>query len=155
MTYAPPFDNIKGRYETDLQSIAEAKGLAIRSANLPSGVSGALIKDARYNTPSGFVVLTEKTESAARQRFTAAHEIGHFELHKHLIGDGVQDNYLLRSDRLSTWVEVEANKYAADLLMPYDRIDEAMQQGITSPKALAAAFGVSEIAMAIRLGMPT
>lgn len=145
----------RGQFAVDVMKRAADLGVAVYSDALPAGVSGMLLKDPKYGSKSGFVIFTEKTEAAVRQRFTAAHELGHFALHKHLIGDGVQDNYMLRSDRLSSWVEVEANKYAADLLMPYDRIDEAMRQGIRSPKALAAAFGVSEIAMAIRLGMPT
>lgn len=155
MTYAPPSTLTQNQFAVDVRQRAAELGVWVYSDALPVGVSGMLLKDPKYNSPSGFVIFTEKTEAAVRQRFTAAHELGHFALHKHLIGDGVQDNYLLRSDRLSSWVEVEANKYAADLLMPYDKIDEAMRQGIRSPKALARAFGVSEIAMAIRLGLPT
>lgn len=155
MTYAPPFTEIRGKYAVDVAAVAEEKGLKVFSARLADGVSGALIKDSSYGTPSGFVILTESREPAVRQRFTAAHEIGHFDLHKSLIGDGIEDNYLLRSNRLSSRIEREANEYAANLLMPYDRIDKAMAEGITSPRALAAAFNVSEIAMAIRLGMPT
>lgn len=142
-------------FEVDLLAVAEAKGLKIFSASLPKGVSGMIARRPEYGTPSGFVIFTEKTEPAVRQRFTAAHEIGHFDLHKDLIGEGIRDNYLLRSDALSTKVEVEANKYAANLLMPMDKIEEAMSQGITTPRDLAKAFGVSEVAMAIRLGLPT
>lgn len=143
------------KFEVDLQRIAESKGLKIYSAQLPKSISGMLVHRPEYKTESGFVIFTESREPAVRQRFTAAHEIGHFDLHRDLIGTRIRDNYLLRSDGLSSRGEVEANKYAADLLMPYDLIDEAMAQGIRSPRELAKAFGVSEIAMAIRLGMPT
>lgn len=142
-------------FAVDLQQEAERHGLLVFSADLPDGVSGMLCKRPEYGSPSGFVIFTERTEPAVRQRFTAAHEIGHFVLHRGLIGDGIEDNYLLRSDGLSNKVEVEANRYAANLLMPMSKIDAAMSQGITSPAALAKAFGVSKIAMAIRLGLPT
>lgn len=143
------------RYEVDVMAYARNLGLAVYSAELPEGVSGMLLKEPAYGSKSGFVIFTEAREPAVRQRFTAAHEIGHFELHKELIGSGVSENYLLRSDGLSSRIEVEANRFAADLLMPFDKIDLAMSEGITSPKDLARAFNVSEIAMAIRLGIPT
>ncbi|WP_304618680.1 ImmA/IrrE family metallo-endopeptidase [Paracoccus sediminilitoris] len=142
-------------FTVDLKEVAEKHGLAIFSTDLPPGVSGMLCKRPELGTKSGFVIFTKASEPAVRQRFTAAHEIGHFVLHKHLIGDGVEDNYLLRSDRLSSRVEVEANKFAARLLMPMNQVDRAMRQGIRSPKDLAKAFGVSEVAMAIQLGLPT
>lgn len=142
-------------YEYDVLQHAKELGLEVYSAELSDGVSGMLLHEPKYGSKSGFVIFTEAREPAVRQRFTAAHEIGHFVLHRDIIGNGVQENYLLRSDGLSTRIEVEANKFAADLLMPYDMIDAAMREGITSPKDLAKVFNVSEIAMAIRLGVPT
>lgn len=140
-------------YPTDLVAVSEALGVPIYSTSLVAGISGILVKDA--STPSGFVIHVDKDEPAARQRFTAAHELGHFVLHRDLIGDRVEDNYLLRSDGLSNSVEAEANRFAANLLMPRDQVALAMESGIQSADALAEAFGVSLTAMAIRLGLPT
>ena len=39
--------------------------------------------------------------------------------------------------------------------MPRDMIDQKMAEGVTTVEALAKAFGVSKVAMSIRLGLPT
>jgi len=138
----------------DLNAIANHYGLPIYETKLASGVSGALVKDDSFDSESGFVCFVNEGESMGRQRFTAAHEIGHFVLHRDRIGDGVHENYRLRSDSLSNDEEVEANKFAADLIMPRPLINELMRSGNKSVKGLAKALNVSEVAMAIRLGHP-
>jgi Zn-dependent peptidase ImmA (M78 family) len=72
-----------------------------------------------------------------------------------MIGTGITDNYLLRSEGMTNRQEVEANKFAADLLMPMDQIEKAMSRGIVTPEDLAAEFDVSKVAMSIRLGLVT
>lgn len=140
----------------DLQAVAARLGLRIISSReLPSNVSGLLLKDPSFGTESGFVIMVNAKEPARRQRFTAAHEIGHFVLHKDSIGDRLEDSYLLRSPGMSNRQEVEANRFAADLLMPMSKVVEQMNAGLDTTKQLANAFGVSEIAMGIRLGLPT
>lgn len=139
----------------DVLAVAQDLGLAVYSANLAANVSGIIVKDSAYGTKSGFVIFVDSGESPARQRFTAAHEIGHYVLHKHLIGDRHEDNYLLRSSGISNRQEREANEFAADLLMPRDLIEKALKDGYTSVDKLSALFQVSKIAMGIRLGLPT
>ncbi|WPM80994.1 ImmA/IrrE family metallo-endopeptidase [Brucella pseudintermedia] len=139
----------------DVAAIANELGLAIFSADLAHNVSGVIVKDASYGTSSGFAIFVDSGESPQRQRFTAAHEIGHFLLHRHLIGDRHEDNYLLRSVGISNRQEQQANQFAADLLMPRNLIEKAMQEGYTSVESLADLFQVSRIAMGIRLGLPT
>jgi len=140
---------------TDVQGAANELGLAIYSASLPSGISGILKKDSEFGTPSGFVIFVNSNEPKVRQRFSAAHEIGHFVHHRNLIGDKIEEDYLLRAEGLSNWQETEANKFAADLLMPRNKISEAVERGTTSVEALAREFNVSKLAMGIRLGLPT
>jgi len=139
----------------DVAAIAKDFGLMIFSADLPANVSGVIVKDKSYNTPSGFAIFVDSGEPAVRQRFTAAHEIGHFVLHRDLIGDRHEDNYLLRSQGISNRQEQQANQFAADLLMPRNLIQKAMEDGYTTVDALADLFQVSKIAMGIRLGLPT
>lgn len=143
------------RAPVDVSAAARRLGLAVYSAKLGDKVSGVLMRDPSYGTPSGFVVFVAENEPAVRQRFTAAHECGHFVLHKDSVGHRNEDNYLLRSEGMSTRQEVEANKFAADLLMPRPLIEQAMRAGITTPAALARHFQVSELAMSIRLGLVT
>lgn len=139
----------------DVAQIAKRLGLEIFVRNLAPGVSGALVRDGSYSTPSEFVIFVDDSEAYVRQRFTAAHEIGHFVLHKDSIGNGIEDNYLLRSTNFSNRMEAAANKFAADLLMPFPLIQKLISEGKTSVSQLAQALQVSEIAMGIRLGHPT
>ncbi len=139
----------------DVQTIADRLGLAVYQVSLAPGVSGVLLREPAYRTPSGFAVLVNGAEAYVRQRFTASHEIGHFVLHRDRVGNRVEDNYLLRAEGMSNAMEVEANKFAADLLMPWAVLNAHIQAGASSVSSLAAAFQVSEIAMAIRIGHVT
>ena len=114
-----------------------------------------LIRKGTEVSRSGFVCYVDSSEPSVRQRFTAAHELGHFVLHRDMIGDTHKDNYLLRAEGFTSYQETQAHKFAADLLMPNELISEKIEAGITSVKELAREFGVSETAMSIRLGLPT
>lgn len=135
----------------DVLGCAKAAGLPIYAIDLPKGVSG-MIKLTSTNT---FECYVDRSEPSVRQRFTAAHELGHFVLHKSQIGTGLQDNYLLRAEGMSNSQESEANRFAADLLMPRELISKAIASGTTDVEGLARLFKVSAIAMSIRLGLPT
>ena len=135
----------------DVLSCARAVGLEVYSLDLPRGVSGML----KRVEGEQFECYVDSSEPSVRQRFTAAHELGHFVLHRDSIGATHSDNYRLRAEGMTNWQETQANQFAADILMPYDLIDKAMATGTTSVKNLAALFKVSEIAMSIRLGLPT
>lgn len=137
----------------DVGAVAKAMGLDVYSMKLAEGISGVLTRS--KDTQSGFVIYVNQAEPAYRQRFTAAHEIGHYILHRESIGESVQDNYMLRAAGMSSSQETQANQYAADLLMPYELINRATQMGFNTVDALAEQFQVSKVAMAIRLGMPT
>lgn len=153
--HAPMIARYSQRPPVDLNGIANELGLVIYSESLAPGVSGVIVRNPDYGTRSGFAIFVDRDEVAVRQRFTAAHEIGHFLLHNHLIGERLEDNYLLRSNQMSSQQEVEANRFAADLLMPRNLIQQAMNEGYTNVETLADLFQVSRIAMGIRLGLPT
>lgn len=159
MKLSPEQNEIVERYSksapVDIAGIAREFGLEIFSTSLPEGISGMLRKDESFGTKSGFVCFVDEDEPSYRQRFTAAHELGHFILHRDYIGDGIADNYLLRAEGLSSRQEREANQFAADLLMPRDLIAQAMRDGYTEVDSLAELFKVSKVAMAIQLGLPT
>lgn len=94
-----------------IEEAAKQMGLAVYSATLPMGVSGMLnVKD--------FEICLEKSEPVERQRFTCAHEIGHFILHETLFNDTLSwGDIFFRSDSTSR-LEREANSMAAEILMP-------------------------------------
>jgi Zn-dependent peptidase ImmA (M78 family) len=88
-----------------------------------------------------------------RQRFTLAHELGH-----HLLGH--TDNGVWFRDTPNDFAEsyykpneeVQANAFAADLLMPKDYLDYLMSNGVVDTLAdLAKEFNVSVAAIEIRL----
>jgi Zn-dependent peptidase ImmA (M78 family) len=116
-------------------------------------LSGMILKDEDRGGKSGYAVYVNGKHAPVRRRFTIAHEIGHYVLHRSLIGDGIRDDALYRS-KLSSAVEAEANRFAADLLMPWDLLNAAIDNGTNSVEELAKAFEVSRSSMSIRLGVP-
>ena len=95
-----------------------------------------------------------------RQRFTVAHELAHYLEHRpHIIGDGLTDDIgvLFRSNQsgVSFNMEREANRIAAEILMPEKLLEAAIESGdYKTKRQLADYFGVSEEALSIRLGVP-
>ncbi len=53
-----------------------------------------------------------------RRRFTAAHELGHAVLHRDVMGDFIADASISETDDAEGQREREANRFAAELLMP-------------------------------------
>ena len=145
--------NYQAMPPVDVKKIAEDLGLRIFIFDrMPMGASGNLYPDA--GSKSGWSIGVNASDSLTRKRFTIAHEIAHFLLHRQDIGGGVVDDPLYRSEHLSGWQETEANKFAADILMPYDLIEQFANRGIRNVDELAKKFGVSTQAMNIRLGIP-
>jgi Zn-dependent peptidase ImmA (M78 family) len=132
--------------------LANALGVKVYSApNWNPNLSGMVRKNPA--SKGGFDIFVNADHPTVRRRFTIAHEIAHIVLHGHLIGDGITDDALLRSG-LSNTVEAQANRLAADILMPRGKIQEFLDCGISDVKELASRFRVSPQAMSIRLGVP-
>jgi Zn-dependent peptidase ImmA (M78 family) len=55
---------------------------------------------------------------------------------------------------LSNSMEVQANKMAADILMPRHLLNQHVSNGVNSVSELARIFQVSESAMSFRVGTP-
>lgn len=138
----------------NVQGAAEAFGLRVFSAELPDRISGVLFKDEEHGAPSGFVILVDDAEPPERQRFTAAHELGHYLLHRNSVGNKIEENFFLHAEGLTSTQEDEANEFARELLMPMDAVVAAIQDGATTVETLAEKFGVTVVAMGNRLGVP-
>lgn len=136
-------------------NIANELGLDVYLTESPKykSFSGNIVKDLTFGGKSGYAIFINKEHNSNRQRFTIAHEIAHFLLHKDLIGNGITDNALYRSG-LSSKVEIEANALAAEILIPIDLLEEALRNDIQTIEELAKVFRVSESCMSIRLGIP-
>jgi hypothetical protein len=144
----------------DVKAIAQALHLKVIEANLGPGVSGLLVSDG-LNAQ----VCVQKGNTTQRKRFTVAHEIGHhllghqFESGEHVLVD--RGYYISeRGARASAGVdpkEIEANRFAAALLMPSKmvRAEVSTLGGVplldSAVTDLASIFDVSEQAMTIRL----
>lgn len=133
--------------------LAEALGINVYYVDWPDDISGRIQKDPVNGGKSGYAILVNQKHHPNRRRFTIAHEIAHFVLHQDLIGDGIYDDALYRSG-LPRPVEFEANRLAADILMPLSTLGEALNQSPASVEELAEKFQVSKSAMSIRLGIP-
>lgn len=142
------------RLPVDVQGAAEAFGLKVFSANLPERISGVLLKEESHGTPSGFIILVDETEPSERQRFTAAHELGHYLLHRNSVGEKIEENFFLHAEGLTSTQEDEANEFARELLMPMKLVVEAIQNGANTLEALAEKFGVTVVAIGNRLDVP-
>ncbi len=136
----------------DLIAIARALDLSIfRARGWKDDLSGMIKKDP--NNPEHYNIYVNANHHQHRRRFTIAHEMAHFVLHRNIIGDGITDDALYRS-RLSNNIEAQANRLAADILMPFHLIDPLIDSGITDIQKLAEHFQVSANAISIRLGVP-
>jgi hypothetical protein len=135
-----------------LPDLAHALGVPIKAATLAPGISGEI-----RPTADGYVIRVNRHDPPKRQRFTVAHELAHFLLHRDQIGQGIEDDVLYRSS-LSDRREQQANRLAADILMPSALLTEAREaadeKGVGDVALyLADQFGVSEAAMRIKLGL--
>jgi Zn-dependent peptidase ImmA (M78 family) len=144
----------------NVEEVAKHLGLRVISMELADDVSGLLI-----TRPARSCIVIRKNDTVQRQRFSIAHEIGHFVL-RHQFESGehvhVDRGYRVshRDQRSASGTdskEIEANQFAAALLMPswivMDNLktlgsDDLNDEHITN---LARKFRVSEQAMTIRL----
>ncbi|MEM9287130.1 MAG: ImmA/IrrE family metallo-endopeptidase [Pseudomonadota bacterium] len=142
-------------YPVKLGALARALGVGgIRVSSMPTGVSGQITKE-----NGDYFIRVNRNEARERQRFTIAHELAHFLLHRDVIDsspDGITDNVLYRSGAPER-IEFQANRLAADLVMPMDLIEKKLRDdfgGVVTEatiESLAASFQVSKAAMEIRL----
>lgn len=144
-------------FPVDVVEIALGLGLFVAPVDLGDDVSGMLVMN-----EGGGAIGYNPQHSSARQRFTIAHELGHYILHREEAPLFIDKQYsvVFRDERSSTGAdkrEREANAFASALLMPegplrsaatkvgFDLADDA---ALTS---LARQFGVSKQALSYRL----
>src|SRR5947207_958730 len=102
-----------------VEEIARELGVRVSFEHFDPEISGILYRDG-----SNAVIAVQATHPKTRQRFTIAHEIGHLRLHK---GRPMFVDRSVRVDRRDENAslgidpdEIEANSFAAALLMPED-----------------------------------
>jgi Zn-dependent peptidase ImmA (M78 family) len=126
--------------------IAERLGLKVHQAYLEPDVSGMLAKHEGQDAE----IYVNACDSEARQRFSCAHELGHYV--KRALSRDESFGYIDRRGPTASQgtdpEEIFANKFAAELLMPETMVRH--YAGELGPAGLAAKFGVSVGAMTIR-----
>lgn len=130
----------------DVRHLARALHLNVLDEDLGDNVSGKIERDMFGD----YKITVNLRHSETRRRFTIAHEIAHYVLHREKIGDGIVDDGLYRSAKGGA-IERQANNYAASILMPAPLVREKWLSGLTTSSALAKAFGVSSAVAEIRI----
>jgi Zn-dependent peptidase ImmA (M78 family) len=139
-----------------VERIAKHLGIQVKKTDLGSDCSGVLIRSATGAAHIGIHLGHHPN----RQRFSIAHELGHYKLHKKgtYIDNGVYALFRMDSGSGTDVEEWEANQFAAALLMPKTLLAASLQKlkfDLADDEdliELAKTFEVSTQAMAYRLG---
>lgn len=140
----------------DLEKITQKLEIRVMEQQFEEGLSGFA-----YQKSGNKFIGVNSSELSRRKRFTIAHELGHLFLHKQ---DAV--NYdpaimYFRDSHSSDGTdikEIEANAFAAELLMPEDEVRKLIvkrgglnMEDTSAIQEMADSFEVSLLAMTIRL----
>lgn len=161
--YPASFSALTDNQGIDVLTVARKIGVDLKEHDFGEDVSGVLLRDGD-KVQIGYAA----NNGEKRQRFTIAHELGHYSLNHQRKGVFVDtpEKYfaLFRNSSSSTgedFQEREANAFAAALLMPIGLVREGISHFLSSDRAekegfqlvpdLAKRFHVSELAMTYRL----
>ncbi|HVG07207.1 MAG TPA: ImmA/IrrE family metallo-endopeptidase [Thermoanaerobaculia bacterium] len=142
----------------DVERLAKREGLRVVEEKLESEISGML-----YLEGGSALILINQDDAPVRKRFSIAHELGHYKLHSSSSSVFVDRRVRFRDASSSQGTikeEIEANNFAAELLMPEDFVlrEVVRLRGRRFPlgdeeliEELANIFEVSRQAMEVRL----
>lgn len=151
--------DITGMWQAPVQPelIAEIHGISIQFREFEDDLSGVLMRSNEQT-----IIVVNKKEYKTRRRFTISHELGHYFL-KHK-GELFLDHSVSKRDAKSKLAidpqEIEANAFAAALLMPEKLLVEHINSLFETAEHiyradlildLANVFAVSKQAMEYRL----
>jgi Zn-dependent peptidase ImmA (M78 family) len=138
-----------------IDKMIRAKGVTIRKIDLKD-ISGMIVRDG-----TSVLIGVNTTQAETRQRFTLAHEFGHFLLHE---GKPVHYDKQFRMDLRSAassagtdTEEIEANYFGSSILMPRIFLERELAdrfidiEDANAVEDLAKRYKVSPQAMNIRL----
>ena len=145
------------RAPIDPEMIANYFGIKIQYEPLQGDISGCLLRDKK----DGAIIGVNSLHHENRQRFTIAHELGHYLLHKGELTfiDRKFNRINFRSGSSASTddiEEIEANKFAGELLMPEEFLSKDILASDDIEKGdlqeeLAQKYRVSKQAITIRL----
>jgi Zn-dependent peptidase ImmA (M78 family) len=135
-------------FPVDPVAIAKELGVLVFNADIPGDVSGLL----RKHPGQAAEIYLDTDDPLVRRRFTCAHELGHYVSH---VGDDSDSMSFVDyrgplAAKGSDPDEVFANRFAANLLMPRQKVRELRGLGVSAVQ-MAKFFHVSLEAMNNRL----
>ena len=131
----------------DIEAIAQYCGATVVYERL-SGCEARIL-----GKGSQAFITVDSRSSVGRQRFSAAHELGHWMHDRGLIGLSCTER-TLASEWGGKSIERRANRYAADLLLPVEMFSEHAREApptLENAEDLASRFRTSLSATAVRL----
>lgn len=136
------YDGYSLKIEDVVSSITD---IQLKYESMETDKSGSL-----SNEDGKWIICVNKNHNVKRQRFTLAHELGHYFLHKEK-NINFTDTTFFRSNDMDS-IEYIANEFAARLLMPEDVVRELIDsEQIKNIGVLAEKFNVSSAAMKYRV----
>lgn len=141
--------NIDGkmRVPIDVREIASALNIEIQEQPLPNSVAGFILKEENHEHP---IIYLNENDGEQRQRFTIAHELGHYVLER----GNKRIAYVDKRNKLATTgtdpEERWCNGFAAELIMPESVVKKYWAEGWTFEK-IRERLNVSKAALENRL----
>jgi Zn-dependent peptidase ImmA (M78 family) len=134
-------------YPINVNKIAENFDIPVYFQKLDDDLAGCFISE----TGKSAIAINSK-DSIVRQRFTLAHELGHFISYKfqEKIGSIFDGRGVLASLGVDP-EEIFANKFAAEILMPKKEFLEQMKKSNGDVNKVSEYFNVSKYAIEIRV----
>ncbi|SFR39397.1 protein of unknown function [Marinobacter gudaonensis] len=127
----------------DVERLAGSFGVKVKVVPMKDEVSGHLsLNDGQWE------IAVNALHHPKRQRFTLAHELGHYVLHRWQC-QKFEDTKLFRNNETNP-MEAEANRYAADLLMPEPEFRNYINTVSKNINDIADYFDVSAYAVRVR-----
>lgn len=138
---------LDSRGKLDIESFIKRNYPNIELVMMPleSNVSGELM----YHNGKWKMIINTK-HPLTRQRFTMSHELGHYVSHRQK-SNKFTDSLFYRKNENKDSIEYQADKFAAEILMPEQYVRSEIKEGILDVDELAEIFGVSGQAMLNRL----
>lgn len=140
----------------DIIQVARKVGIEVFEAD-----DNTINAEIRYLAPDKFEIVVNTDHSLNRQRFSIAHELAHFILHRDVIQDmGSMNRAPTPNNQELSQMEEAADSLAGELLMPELLIQEFLLQipldnrnplQVETVQIIANKFKVSIVAAAIRL----
>lgn len=137
-----------GKLPVDPRRIAEALGIRVVARGGPDD-PGYAYSGYFDNSGERPVIEYNQSEAVVRQRFTIAHELGHYALGH---ASSPRDTPANFSTKVADDAERLANRFAAELLIPAKELRILLQTGKFKDVAeFAAAFWTSRLAITYRM----